>query len=140
MVSDTPILQLWYYKKDKFNLEAKFPNAPYIEFANIIFSKCIVEDERDCIEDASELLIEIDQIIDIINRNADMIDTTHQRYCKVCGVGRYELLVDKKNEMINDFGINPQFDDHTFQIFICNNCGHVQLFSFNFDHPSNWSK
>lgn len=141
MISDTPILQLWYYTKDEFNLEKKFPNAPYIQFVNKIFSKCIVEEEKDCLENAEELLKEIDQVLNIININADIISTNYDRLCKVCGIGNYKLKANKDRDEVASFGILPTIGNNTFKIFVCNHCGNVQLFFFgdNFN-PKAWSK
>ena len=71
MVSGKQILRLWYFDRDEFNVEQFFPEAPFIKFANPFFEKCIVEEEKDCIQDAGELLKEIDDIILSISSNTD---------------------------------------------------------------------
>lgn len=141
MISDTPKLQLWYYTKDKFNLEKKFPNTPYIKFANEIFSKCIVEEEKDCLKNAQELLSEIDQVLSIIAKNADIINHGDDRPCKICGIGNYKLKANKDRDEVANFGIIPAIGNNTFKIFVCNHCGNVQLFFFgdNFN-PKAWSE
>lgn len=66
MVSGKRILQLWYFDKDDFNVERLFPESPTIKFANPLFEKCIVENEEDCMADASVLLSEIDNTLEKI--------------------------------------------------------------------------
>ncbi len=128
MVSNKPKLQLWYYYKSEYNLEEMFPKTSFIKFANTIFKKCIVEEEKDCLTDASALLEEIDKTLLKIEKNADIISENIERYCKVCGEGKYILKVSKQPADIRNFGLNPA-GSQKFKIFICNHCGHVQLFS-----------
>jgi serine/threonine protein kinase len=129
MVSNTPILRLWYFDRPQFNLEHMFPNTPSIKFANLIFKKCIVENEEDCLPDAIALLEEIDKVLTIIDRNADLIGEDVKRVCKVCGIGKYQLIVNRDESQLRNFGINA-VSGQSFKIFTCNYCGHVQLFSF----------
>jgi len=139
MVSNTPILQLWYYYKPQFNLEQMFPNAPYINLANKLFENCIVENEEDCLPDATSLLEEIDKIQTIIDRNADLIGDDIIRTCKVCGIGNYRLIIDKDSKPEN-IGINP-VGNQTFKIFTCDNCSHIQFFHFPGNKiPPAWTK
>lgn len=129
MVSSKPILRLWYFNKPEFNLEGMFPNAPHITLANALFKRCIVENEEDCLPDAIALLEEVDKVLTIIDRNADLIDENIERPCKVCGIGSYELLIDRHLGRLQSFGINPA-NSRIFKVFVCNYCGHVQLFAF----------
>lgn len=130
MVSNTPILRLWYFDQPQFNLESMFPNAPSIKLANLLFKKCIVENEKDCLPDATALLEEVDKVLTIIDRNADLIDENVERPCKVCGIGNYQLIVNRDDvTQLRNFGIDA-VSGQSIMIFACNHCGHVQLFSF----------
>jgi len=138
MVSGQPILQLWYYDRQKFNVEKLFPNSPHMALANRLFSKCIVEEENDCIPDAGKLLEEIDKIISIIKSDSDIIGLDIKRHCKVCGIGCYELSADDNIIEIGNFGFNPR-GNRTMKVFSCSHCGHVQLFSYDRDRlPEAW--
>ena len=139
MISGIPILQLWYFEKPENNLENMFPNAPSISLANPLFKKCIVENEEDCLPDATALLEEVDKVLTIIDRNANLIDENIERPCKVCGIGNHELLIDRDLGRLRSFGINPA-ESRRFKVFVCNYCGHVQLFAFGgaIDPPA-WS-
>lgn len=138
MISDIPVLPYWYFDHDEYNLEKKFPHAPYIYMANSLFEKCIVELESDCIPNATALLAEIDKLLSVIDAKADLIDQKIKRVCKVCGVGKYILSIDTDSSQgkIRQFGATSISSD--FKIFTCNHCGHVQLFSFGKERPPAW--
>jgi serine/threonine protein kinase len=125
MVSGLPILRLWYFDHPEFDVEVKFPRSPFIQFANTLFKKCIVERERDCLPNASELLTEIDQILSMVDSDIDRFDLESKRQCKVCGVGYYELL---DINATRNLGVNP-YSDEALKVFTCNDCGNVQLFT-----------
>jgi hypothetical protein len=129
MVSGSPILRLWYFQKDEFNIEKLFPNSSFIQFANPLFAKSIVENEEDCLKDATELLFEIDKVLSVISLNADRVDPKVQRRCRVCGIGTYVEVIDRNITDLQNFGLNPA-GSRSFKVFICNHCGNVQLFTF----------
>lgn len=130
MVSNKPILRLWYYNRPEFDLEQMFPNAPSIKLANQFFTKCIVEDEEKCLPDATALLEEVDKVLSMINMNADLIGDGIARRCKVCGMGSYKLILDQHSAGMHNFGLRPA-GAQSFKVFTCNHCGHVQLFAFD---------
>lgn len=130
MISGTPFLRLWYFDREGFNVEGLFPRSPYIEFANQIFSRCIVEDEDDCLPNAAALLEEVDRVLRIIDLRADAISDKSERPCRVCGIGTYELVVDRNPTDMRNSGIEA-VGTHSLKIFTCSHCGHVQLFSFD---------
>jgi serine/threonine protein kinase len=142
MTSGQPILQLWYFDRERFNVEKMFPGVASINFANPLFGKCIVEEEKNCLPDAVALLNEIDKTISAIESNADRIDIAVKRKCKVCGLGEYKLVSDENDANITktyNFGIHPTAG-WSIKIFSCTNCGNVQLFSYNGELPPAWQK
>jgi len=142
MVSGRSFLRLWYFDRDEFNVERYFPNEPYIKFANTILAKCVVQDEQSCLPDASALLQEVDRTLRVIERQGDLVSNTVTRTCKVCAIGTYRLAVDRNVIAAGNFGIAAR-GAHSLKIFTCSHCGHVQLFSFNFNEshsPPAWSE
>lgn len=137
MVSGKQILQLWYYNRTRFNLEELFPDSPHMKLANKLFSKCIVEEEGDCIPNAGKLLEEVDNIISIIESKCDPIGLDVKRKCKVCGIGNYDLEVNDSPNATRNFGLNPA-GVRMMKIFVCSHCGHVQLFSYEGKLPEAW--
>lgn len=139
MVSGIPILPLWYYDRDEFNLENIFPDSSQMKFMNLLFKKCIVENESDCISDINLLHNEINEVITKIENKANIISTNIERRCKVCGKGKYVLIVDRDRDQAANFGLIPQVGDESFKIFTCDYCGHVQLFAIkNGNVPPAW--
>ena len=140
MLSTTPILQLWYYRKDQFNLEKMFPNDPAMKLINNLLDKCIVEEPENCIDDASKLLQEIDTTIASIESGIEAFDSKTDRKCKVCGTGIYKNIANRKQDAILNFGLNP-LGDRSFKIYTCSYCGNVQLFYFPKDkNPKAWNE
>ena len=137
MVSTNPILPFWFHDKEEFNLEIIFPDRPEMALLNDLLNKCIVEDEEHCLENADLLLNEIDSLLGALRLGADPISDS-ERPCRVCGFGKYQLTVDRELFRIRNFGLNPKGASN-FKIFVCNNCGHVQLFSYpSGDDPPGW--
>ncbi|NIR50756.1 protein kinase [candidate division KSB1 bacterium] len=137
LVSGLPKLLLWYFDKPQDNVESLFPEDRFIKFANPLLRKCIVEDEENCLPDASALLEEIDEVLSIIENNADRVDLEVERRCKVCGVGHYELIVNEDTTGVSNFGFTPS-GDRRWKIFTCSHCGNVQLFSYEGKPPDAW--
>ena len=137
LISGQPKLLLWYFDRPQNNVEKLYPEGSFIKLANPLFKKCIVEDEHNCLSDASELLKEVDKVLSVIENKADVIDLKVKRKCKACGIGNYELVVNEKNIDVSNFGFSP-VGDRKWKIFTCSYCGNVQLFSFEGKAPAAW--
>lgn len=125
MVSDTPILRLWYYDREEFNLEKKFPAMREMRLVNDLFSKCIVEEEKDCIPDANALLEEINGLIGSIELGSDLKSGLY-RPCRVCGVGNYEPVRIDHNKNLEYYGLH---NVTSIVLHECDQCGHIQMFA-----------
>ena len=138
MVSPDPFLRLWYHRREEFNPERMFPDRPEMILLNGLLDKCIVEDEEKCLENAGLLLNEIDSLLGALRLGADPMSDS-ERPCRVCGFGTYQLTVDRNYTDMHNFGLNPT-GVGAFKIFVCDNCGHVQLFSCQHDSdPPGWT-
>ena len=136
MVSRTPLLRLWAHQEEEFDLKRQFPDRPEMAFLNDLLDKCLVEHEKDCLEDADLLLEQIDNLLDALRLGADPIGD-FERPCRICGFGKYRLFTDKDSTATRSFGLNP--GGAAFKIFTCNKCGHVQLFfCLNGSNPPGW--
>ena len=136
MISGEPVLQLWYFAETRFNVEELFPKARYMALANSLLEKCVVEQEEDCLPSAAELLAEVDSVLRTIEVGGDVIDSSVQRTCRVCGRGEYSLKInhDAHPTAFQNFGLRPA-GKQTFKVFVCTNCHHVQLFSATAKRP-----
>lgn len=139
MISGEPFLNLWYFERNRLNLEEKFPNDKSMRLVNMLLKKCVVEEEKNCLPDATVVLSEVDSFLSKIESDIDLLDPNIERICKVCAVGKYKLIVDRNPTGMRNFGIEP-VGVHSMKIFRCNNCGNVQLFSFEGKDLKAWSK
>lgn len=142
MVSGKPFLRLWYHREEEFDLEKMFPDKPEMALLNGLLDKCIVQYEKDCRKNADLLLKEIDSLLNALRLGADLMSDS-ERPCRVCGLGKYQLEVNSSQRdytNIGNYGLKPS-GGRTFKIFVCDNCGHVQLFSCQQDSdPPGWIK
>jgi serine/threonine protein kinase len=101
LVSGKPFLRLWYFQQDEFNVEKLFPENPTMRWATRLFKRCIVEHEADCkINDASELLREVDQSIDALKCGGQVLRKTDglDLRCRICGLGNYRVNIPDAGE------------------------------------------
>ena len=95
-----------------------------------LLSKCVVEEETDCLPDAGAARG---------NRPDDqhhscggnVIGDGIERQCRVCGVGKYLPL--SNNDIDNSF--RRPAGVRVLKAFTCDHCGHVQMFLFPNDSP-----
>ena len=73
MISGERFLRLWYHHHPDFDLQALFPNNLAMDWAARILDKCVVEHERDCLDDTAELLAEVDQAIEALTHGAQIL-------------------------------------------------------------------
>lgn len=111
MVSGKPFLRLWYFLEPEFDLERMFASEPAVRWATRIFRKCIVEREADCLNDAGELLMLVDETIGALRIGGQVLrkkDGFHLR-CNVCGLGSFYVKIPYGGEDM---------------VVFCDNCGH----------------
>src|SRR5262249_50716569 len=118
-------LQIWYFKRQDLNVETLFPNAPYIQLLNPILARCVVEHERDCLPDATALLEEIDNALNIIQRNADTLCNGATRRCKACGLGNSKPVEDENTYQCLGLCRTATWQ---FRVERCDRCGYVEVF------------
>ena len=106
-----------------------------------ILDRCIVEDEDNCLSSASQLLELVDEVLHAVKRHGQVVGERIERRCRVCGQGRYELVINEDTTSLRNFGLSPA-GVSTFKVFKCSRCGHVEL--FHFDDPKSkpmaWNK
>jgi hypothetical protein len=127
MVSGRPVLRLWYHHRPEFELEGMFPEDFAIRWARFVLDPCIVEDEKDCLPAAGDLLYRIDWAVRALRDGAPVIGNGLNFRCRACGLGVCALVVDELHAAVRNFGLEPT-GNSTFKIFRCNRCGHIELF------------
>ena len=117
MVSGRSRLQLWYYKKQQFDLERMFENGDMFVINNIL-SFSVVEEPEQCLRDAGELLVKVDEAIAALEARAQRPSMKREMWCRFCGLGRYsKAMGDLRGNRDSDLGV-----------YVCENCGHVESF------------
>jgi len=95
MVSGRQTLDFWYFdrrakgNRPSNNLEDLFPGDPSMQIVNEILSKCVVEDEDNCLRSAVELLSLVDQAIARLRSTGLRPVDGSPWPCRVCGKGNY---------------------------------------------------
>lgn len=121
MVSGLPRLPYWYYDREPHNVEKRFPEESDMPLINALLKRCVVENERDCLPTAKELLECVDDSLRTIRRGGQLLEEGEPRYCRLCGKGPYR----RRNDLQQlSFAGNPI----RVRVFVCDSCGHVELF------------
>ena len=140
MITGQPILQLWYHHKPQFNLGEMFPDNESIAFAQKILDRTVVEEPTDCLKNATDLLASVDWTIKALTMKFRVVDGDLIRKCLVCGKGSYQKIVDHDSIEQRHFGLDV-FAQRKFRIFVCDGCGHSQLFySIDGHTPPAWTQ
>lgn len=140
LVSKLPVLNLWYWDQEQFNLESMFPEKEDIWMVNSILKLCVVEKEADCLPDAKSLLLEIDNTIRMLDNRVQKLGDNPNRGCQVCGVGEYLYEAFSEGRFIQNMGLES-FGGSKLKVCVCHNCGHIQHFFFPEGKiPSAWSE
>jgi len=134
------VCPLWYYDRDGWELKETISDSQHLSLANLLLSKCVVQEEKDCLVSAGDMLAVIDQVLKAIDGGVALIKGKMHRKCKVCGLGRYRLYADRRDTNgMDNFGFR-RVSSTQLKIFICGSCGHVQLFQFEPDQDRDvWS-
>ena len=140
MIAGRPILPLWYHRDPKFNLGAMFPDNESIAFVQTILDRTVVEKPTDCLTDATELLASVDWAIEALTMKCRIVGGDLIRKCLVCGTGNYQQIVDHDVNQQRNFGLEV-ISQPKFRIFVCDGCGHSQLFySMDGHRPPAWAQ
>ncbi|HTD24828.1 MAG TPA: protein kinase family protein [Terriglobales bacterium] len=131
MVDGRAVLPREYHKRPDFDLTKTFPNDPHMHVINKILDKCVVEESHDCLSSADDLLLVVDAFLAVMQSGGQVLSPGIPRPCRICGQGFYkpEVLLDGKSAGAIRFWISGSDTANLMvQTFICDNCGHVELF------------
>ncbi|MGH9342819.1 MAG: protein kinase domain-containing protein [Terriglobia bacterium] len=118
-----------YHKRTGFDLAELFPSSPEMHIINSILDRCVVEDPNRCLESAQQLLLIVDESLAILGRGGQLLSDGVSRHCRVCGKGRYKVQ-SRSRGVVGDpkVTLNMAGMPIPVSIYICDSCGHVQLF------------
>ena len=137
MASGRTKMRLWYFDHPDFDLTRQFPKDEKMVWINRILAGAVREHEEQVWPDAAEFLRQLDEVIAILGRGAQVIAPGVYRYCRVCGIGVYELLVrEGRTAALNNLGFRPA--NEKLRVFECRNCGHLDVFRVS-NRPPAWT-
>ena len=133
MIDGRAVLPREYYKNPEFDLTKKFSNNPDTYLINQILDHCVVEQSRECLSSAQDLLIVVDTLLRIIDSGGQLLNDGVPRPCHVCGNGYYQPEVLRQNTPVGSMRFwfsGPGADTSLLSVrtFVCGYCGHVELF------------
>ena len=130
MVSGRPKFPLWYFDRRDHDLRQMFPDEPAVQYVHEILWKCVVESEEEMrLHNAAELLKEVDSAITAISNGCLVPRWKARMLCRFCGIGAYQ-----KSDNYPIAG--NLLTTYERNYFVCDHCGHVELFVWPQQHPA----
>ena len=129
MVSGSPKFPLWYFERREHDLRRMFPEDATVRFVHDILKKCVVEIESEAtLENASQLLMEVDTAIAAISRDCQLPGQKHRIRCRFCGIGTY-------NSVASHPITGPVHAEYERTYLVCGHCGYLEGFAWPRDQP-----
>lgn len=101
---------------------------------NGLLAQCVVREEKDCLASATDLRSAVDGLIEQVTaydagRRPDGAETWP---CRMCGKGKYYPPLPRSGSgtvlMLAQVTGSAASDRQPFSVFVCNHCGHAELF------------
>jgi serine/threonine protein kinase len=131
MVDGRILLPREYHHHPEFDVTKTFPNDPDMFLINRILDKCVVENSKDCLSSAQDLLLMIHAILAAMARGGQLLSPDVPRPCHVCGIGLYRPESLQPNKSLGNLRLWTGGSDTvslSVQTFTCDSCGHVEFF------------
>ncbi len=132
------------YRDEQFDLKGKNIdsllgwNNIYLEHVNHLLDYMITADP-DRRRDVENIIILSKKAARFLKKEYNPIGKSIRQPCYYCGEGYYELKAKNPSE-ISNFGFSP-IAGSDWQVLVCNQCGHVQLFRLDFaSRKDQWNK
>lgn len=119
-----------YHRRPGFDLSVLFANNKHVHLVNSILDKCLVEEPKQCLPSAHELLKVVDDALATIESGAPLRDEKGRLVlpCRVCGKGFYQeerlvglhQVTDERNMPVSPIRL---------RLFTCNVCTHREFFA-----------
>ena len=146
MVAGRRRLPREWFLKDDYNLMRLYPDDPDMFLINSILKACIVEDPKECLTSAGNLLPAVDQTVSQLSRGGYLPIPEIPKPCRICGIGFYRGdLIPGEKEMPRVTGMrfdvfNNQVPQDTVvvnaRLLVCDYCSHMELFAER--RPGHW--
>jgi serine/threonine protein kinase len=120
------------FRDPRFNVTKLFPNDPNMHIINTILEKSVVAREQDCLSSALDLWLMAGAFLGVVNRGGQPLGNDVPRPCRICGFGYYQparpggTVALALNNFVN--GVDQHIGVLRMAPFVCDRCGHVQVF------------
>lgn len=118
-----------WHRRREYDVTEIFNTDPQMHSINEILDKCITDDPEKCLASARDLLAAVDHHLSIMSRGGQSLAEGVPRPCHVCGRGYYhagELRRGVTGRPV--VGLSMAGYPISFEIFLCDVCGHTELF------------
>lgn len=119
-----------YHRRPGFDLSVLFANNKHMHLINSILDQCLVEEPKQCLPSADELLKVVDDTLALIESGSPLRDEKGRLVlpCRVCGRGFYQeerlvglhQVTDERNMPVSPIRL---------RLFTCNVCTHREFFA-----------
>ena len=141
MISGRRMFDREDYREEGYRIDQRDPTEPAYEVINRLFEKTIVRDPSARIQNAGELLAEVDRLLPIIKAGGHAIGLEHPHRCLFCARGVYRTVI---NGLADDSpGLSAANhaassllgwrapdspNPPAWLVMVCEECGNVQTF------------
>jgi serine/threonine protein kinase len=143
LVDGRAVLPREYYTDPDFDLTVTFRDDTDMHLINSILNLCLVEREPNCLNGAQDVLLEVEKVLQIIERGGQLLKEGVPRPCHICGEGFYKSETVFSNNLppvreSDPVGLRfwPKISIGSIAAttlnvypFVCDHCGHVELFA-----------
>jgi len=118
-----------------------------LHFVYELLDRSVREDPSQRFQDAQEFLMELDNVIDGIERSAHVLDLSVKQRCTYCRSGTYQLQlltgptygspVSQRTSAYKFWGLNDM-GNRDWMGLVCDTCGNVQMFRPDLAPRNQW--
>jgi len=120
------------FRNPRFNVTKLFPDDADMHVVNTILEKSVVTREEDCLGSAQDLLLIVLACSEMVQRGGRILRDEVPMRCRVCQIGYYQAAKPGASAAwgLNQFsnGVDQHVGVLRMAPFICDRCGHVQIF------------
>jgi serine/threonine protein kinase len=137
MVTGRPKLVREYYTRDENNPTVLFRDDPDMYAINQVLGHCVVENPKECLSSARDLLLVVNTLLALIERGGQLLNDGVPRPCHVCGRGFYRPeqgggVKPEPTVGLQLSRVAPNLNQHVgviwLQPLVCDICGHAEFF------------
>jgi serine/threonine protein kinase len=133
MVSGRLVLRREWFQETINDVSVMFRDDPHAYMINTILKRCVVDRPENCmgIHDMRAMVI---AFVSLIEQGGQLLQNEVPRPCHVCGHGEYQPEDFRQKDSAfhmrfwNLSGGSNDINLATVRLFVCNSCGHVELF------------